>query len=202
MPWLLLLVVILGGALWLREMKQQTLVKESHAVVEGVRRILDVSTVEMHISDYQLRRDSRQLWGVLPVECEKSVAAFFRGKVSAGFSLRGAPADELVKVDGTAKRVVVTLPPPRLFEPNVRPPELLTMSGSICNKIELEDYARLHEDARDAVRRAALAAGILDKAKLNARQLLVEVARPLGYEVDVSFTGSETPTAPLEVKRE
>ncbi len=159
---------------------------ESHAVVEGVRRILHVSTVEMQISDYQVRRDSKDLWGFLPIACEKTVVAFYRGKVAAGFSLDDRAWSLAVDADENRKTLRVKLPPPQVLSVDVKPPELFLANGSVCNGIEPADYARLHEDARRAAERAAVGNGILIKAEFHVRQILAELCKPLGWQLELT----------------
>jgi hypothetical protein len=145
--------------------------------------VLHVATIEMQISDYQLRRDSKDLWGFVPIPCQKTVAAFYRGKVAAGFKLSERDWSLAVQVDSAHKRVRVKLPPPQILYSEVGPPELVVMDGSICNAIEPSDYQRLHADVTRAVNQAAIGRGILVRAQESARQLLSEMLTPLGYEL-------------------
>jgi len=166
---------------------------ESHAVVEGVRRILHVSTVEMQISDYQVRRDSKDLWGFLPITCEKTVVAFYRGKISAGFSLDDHAWAYAVDADEQRHVLRVKLPPAQIMSVDVKPPELFLANGSVCNGIEPADYQRLHEDARRAAERAAIGNGILIRAEAHARQILTELAKPLGWQLELTVDRVEAP---------
>ncbi len=157
-------------------------------MVEAVRRVAKLSTVEAEISNWQLRRETKDLFGFIPLPCQKTIAVFYRGKVAAGFDLEGG-AGLVVQTAPGRREVEVRLPPPRLLYTDVPPPELVVADGSLCNRITAEDYARLHRDARTAVEREALAKGLLARADAHARALLEEVVRPLGYTLVISRTG-------------
>jgi hypothetical protein len=164
----------------------QMLERESHSVTEAIRRVTKISTVEMSLSNWQLRRDEKDLFGFIPVRCQKTIAVFYRGKVAAGFDL--APEGALtiaVNTDSVRKRVEVRLPPARILYTDVPAPELVVADGSLCNRVTPDDYARLHTDAREAIEREAVAADILGRAEAHARTLLGEVVRPMGYELDL-----------------
>jgi hypothetical protein len=195
-----LLLVVIGaalGILGMRAVGKHTSSSESHTVVEGVRKVLQLATVEMQISDYQVRRDSKDLWGFVPVSCDKTIVAFYRGKITAGFKLEDRDWGLATSVDGVMKKITVRLPPPQIMGVDVKPPDLFLVNGSICNGIEPEDYQRLHADTRRAAERAAIGAGILTRAQANARQLLGELGRPFGWEVEVIV--AEAPPAPTPV---
>jgi hypothetical protein len=203
----LLGVVIVGGAglMLLRQENLRTVERQSHTVAEAIRQVATLATVEMSLSNWQLRRDERPLFKVLPIQCRKTVAVFYRGKVSAGFDLSPLDGPGLrVTADATRRRVEIRLPAPRLLSTDVPAPEVVVADGSLCNQVTPEDYARLHQDAREAIGREAVSAGILAKAESHARDLLGGVVRSLGYELDLHVgplplaTSAETsgPAAP------
>jgi hypothetical protein len=186
--------------LWQRS-RERAAVHESHTVAEAVRRVTMLATVEMSLSNWQLRSDEKDLFGFIPVTCRKTVAVFYRGKVSAGFDLTPADAAAVaVNVSAGKKQLEVRLPAPRLLYTDVPAPELVVADGSLCNKVTPDDYSRLYSDARQAIQRQALAEGILSKAEANARSLIGEVVRPLGYQVDVRI-GSPLSVSTAENRR-
>src|SRR5436190_7832072 len=105
--------VAAGGILWqrARERAQQ---RESQTVVEALHRVARLSTIEMTVSDWRLRRDEKALFGFLPWPCRKTVAMFYRGKVAAGFDL-SAGRGLTVQVEPGTRRLSVRLPPARLL---------------------------------------------------------------------------------------
>jgi hypothetical protein len=189
--WGLLVALVAGGALaagvaiGLR--RQPAAREDSRSIVQAVERVAKLATVEMSISNWRLRRDSKPLFGFLPIACEKTVAVLYRGKVAAGIDLTLPGALDVSLVDhAPGRRAVVSLAAPQVLYLDVPAPELLVTDGSLCNRLEPDEYARLHEEARAAVRADAIEAGLLDRAEAQARALVAEVLRPLGYDVDVN----------------
>jgi hypothetical protein len=183
-------VVLAGGAVAVGvglKRRGRDAAETSRSIVEAVERVAKLSTVEMSISNWRLRRDSKPLLGFLPIACEKTVAVLYRGKVAAGIDLTEPGALEVsLRDDAAGRRAEVDLAAPKVLYIDVPAPELLVTDGSLCNRLEPQDYARLHEEARAAVRSDAIEAGILDRAETQARSLVAEVLRPLGYDVNVN----------------
>jgi hypothetical protein len=177
-----------GFVLWQRA-RDRAMQRESQTVVEALHRVARLSTVEMTVSDWRLQRDEKALFGFLPWPCRKTVAVFYRGKVAAGFDLTGGAGQQglVVSVVGGTRHLAVRLPPARLLYVDIPPPELVVADGSLCNQVTPQDYARLAGEARQAIERQALGAGVLARAETHARELLTEVVRPLGYELDMTF---------------
>jgi hypothetical protein len=164
----------------------------SRSVVQAVERVAKLATVEMSLSNWRLRTDSKPLLGFLPIACEKTVAVLYRGKVAAGIDLTAPGALHVSLVDDRhGRRAVVALAPPRVLYVDVPAPELLVTDGSLCNRLDPQEYARLHEEARAAVRADAIESGVLDRAEAQARTLVAEVLRPLGYEVEVTIARAD-----------
>jgi hypothetical protein len=191
-----------AGAWLLRERAARERVTEQRAVVEAVRRVAALATIEMQVSNWRLRRDTKPLFGFLPVRCEKTIGVFYRGKVAAGFDLAPASGGGLV-VDAspTERRARVRLPAPRLLYTDVPAPEIVVADGSVCNALKPEDYTQLHAEARAAVEREAIAAGALSQAEGQARRLVTELLAPFGYEVTVEI-GATGPAPGAELGAE
>jgi hypothetical protein len=179
-----------------RGSRERAIITESHTVTEAVRRVTTLATVEMNLSNWQLRSDEKELFGFVPVYCRKTVAVFYRGKIAAGFDLTAVDAAAVTasSVAGR-KRVEVRLPAPKILYTDVPAPEVVVADGSVCNKVTPQDYNRLYSDARQSIQKQALDEGILAKAEANARTLITEVVRPLGYQVDVRIGVSPVSTA-------
>jgi hypothetical protein len=184
---------VAGAGFWYWRARERAVREESQTVVEALQRVARLSTIEMTVSDWRLRRDERNLFGFLPWPCRKTVAVFYRGKVAAGFDL-SAGRGLGVSVERVTRRVTVRLPPARLLYVDIPPPELVVADGSVCNQVTADDYARLAVEARQAIERQALGGGVLARAESHARELLAEVARPLGYQLEVTF-GAPPPLA-------
>jgi len=178
--------VIGVGLIALRRYEDRRIESESHSVVEAVRKVARLATVEANVSSWQLRREARNLFGILPIKCEKTIAIFFRGKVAAGFDFdRPGSLDMAFSTTPGERKVLIRLPPPRVLYTDAPAPELVVADGSLCNRLEPGDYQKLHNEARSAVEREALKQGILRQAEDHARELVSAVARPFGYEVEV-----------------
>jgi hypothetical protein len=159
----------------------------SATAIEAVRSVTKLAAVEMQLSNWHLRRDAKDLFGFIPIKCEKTVAVFYRGTVAAGFDLT-APGALTVTVGSQrgARTVNVHLPAARVLYTDVPAPELVVADGSICNRVEPDDYSRMHTDVRAAIERDAIAGGVLARAEKRARELVDAVVRPLGFEAVVT----------------
>jgi hypothetical protein len=183
--------VVAVGWLALRRLEGERIERESHTVVEAVKKVARLTTVEANVSSWQLRRESRNLFGIIPIRCEKTIAIFFRGKVAAGFDFdQPGSLDVALSASPSERKVVVRLPRAKILYTDAPAPELVVADGSLCNKLEPGDYQKLHNEARAAVEREALNQGLLQKAEANARELVQAVTRPLGYEAEIRTTGT------------
>jgi hypothetical protein len=178
------------GVVALRRLEGQRVERESHSVVEAVRKVARLATVEANVSSWQLRREARNLFGIFPIKCEKTIAIFYRGKVAAGFDFDQPDSLNVAfSRSETDRRVVIRMPPPRILYTDAPAPELVVADGSICNRLEPSDYQRLHNEARAAVEREAIKQGILHQADAHARELVRAVTRPFGYEAEIQIAG-------------
>jgi hypothetical protein len=166
--------------------ERRTTETASATAIEAVRRVTKLATVEMQLSNWHLRRDAKDLFGVIPIKCEKTVAVFYRGTVAAGFDLT-APGALVASVDSQRgeRTVNVHLPPARILYTDVPAPELVVADGSICNRVGPDDYSRMHTEVRAAIEREAITAGVLIRAEKHARELVDAVVRPLGFDAVV-----------------
>jgi hypothetical protein len=178
-------VVVLLGASLRDRLAGHRVERESHTLIEAVKKVAKLTTVEMNVSSFELRKDQKNLFDLLPIKCEKTVAIFYRGKVAAGFDLDDKTSLNVTVAAPGTRRLLVELPAPRLLYTDAPAPEIIVADGSVCNRLEASDYQRLSGEAREAVERQALAGGILKKAEDQARELIRAVALPLGYEVEV-----------------
>jgi hypothetical protein len=176
--------VVVIGVVALRRLEARQIARESHTVVEAIRKVARLSTVEMNVSSFQLKKDAKNLLGFIPIRCEKTVAIFYKGRVAAGFDFQEAGGMNLTTVPGT-RRLLVELPPARLLYTDAPPPEVVVADGSLCNRLEAADYQTLTAEARGALEREALNAGILRQAEAHARELVQAVTGPLGFQAEV-----------------
>jgi hypothetical protein len=177
-----------GGLFLWKRARDEAAHRDSQTMVEALHRVARLSTIEITISDWRLRKDEKALFGFIPWPCRKTLAVFYRGKVAAGFDLSGSGSPGLeVSVQPGTRHLAVRLPPARLLYVDIPPPELVVADGSVCNQVTPDDYTRLASEARQAIERQALDAGVLARAETHARELLTEVVRPLGYDLEMTF---------------
>jgi hypothetical protein len=182
------LAIVVGLAVGYRHIQSERVAREDQTLVQAVQRVARLSTIEMGVSSWQMRKDAKKLFGFLPIRCEKTVAVFYRGRVAAGFDLQPETGEGLAISTTRGKRqMTVRLPAPRILYVDAPAPQVLIADGSICNSLEGSDYEQLHAEARTALQREAVANGILQKAETHARELIRALAEPLGYQADVQI---------------
>jgi hypothetical protein len=181
-----LFALIIGAALWVlwRPKPPAGPQMRSVPVVTAIREVLRVSTVEMQVADVVRYSDDRSVLGILPLR--KSALYRVRGGVTAGFDLQD-PAF-VIRTDDALHRLQVSMPRARVtsIDPVV---EILDEKGSWLNAVTTEDRNVWYRWARGDLRRAALDAGITDRAEQSARKMIVALAATWGYRAEVSFTG-------------
>jgi hypothetical protein len=171
---------------YVRQLRDRRVEQDGRTVVEAVRQVARLTTVEMDVSSFQLRRDSKNLLGFIPIKCEKTVAIIFRGKVAAGFDLQARDALTVNVVTSPAgRKLLVELPAAQLLYTDAPPPHVVVADGSVCNQFEPSDYEKLNAEARAAAQAEALQKGILAQAEHHARELVEAIGSSLGYTVEV-----------------
>ncbi|HEY3497232.1 MAG TPA: DUF4230 domain-containing protein [Polyangiaceae bacterium] len=163
-------------------------------VVLAVRNLARLESVSFHMERVvDLSEKQSQLFGLL--DTQDAILLVAVGDVSAGVDLgKLGPGD--VEVSPDAGRARIVLPPPEVFRSALdgeRTYVHTRKTGLLARRKET-----LETDARRAAERSiqsgALEAGILKRAEENARLVVTELVRSLGYEsVEVSF---KTPPSP------
>jgi len=139
-----------------------------------------------------LERDTRFVPSFIKGERTLFVAA---GTVDAGVDMTQL-APDAVKVDGDGKRATITLPPARLFTPNVDLKKSYTVDRQrgVIDRIgglfgDGNDEKAVYEMAERKLREAAAAdPQIIERAETNTRRMLTTLLESLGFEeVTVTF---------------
>jgi hypothetical protein len=163
----------------------------SAPVVQAVRRIARLATIEMEIADVVRYEEVKT---ILVFDVPKNATLRLRGKVMGGFDLdRGFD----VEADAARRRVVVRLPAPQVIAVDDRLEWFDERSGWL-NPITPSDRTRWTQWARGALARAAKDAGLLEKSSAHARELFTEAASAFGWTADVTVNGAPVPPAPRE----
>jgi hypothetical protein len=167
-------------------------------VVEAIRKIAQLATVEIQVSDV-FRVE--ELKSFLIFDFPKSATIRMRGKVVGGFDLESPVFD--VRPHAERRFVEVRLPPPRILALDPRLEWFDERSG-IFNPITPQDRTRWMLWARGQLGRAAKQAGLEKNAVDHARQLIEAAAKAFGWRADVKVASdvpgdvppeSETPDA-------
>jgi hypothetical protein len=155
--------------------------EEQLVIVEGIRKVCKLATIEIALADYARRTVPRTL--DLPFTHDPEAYLFYSGVVSAGFDVCDEPTR--IDVDHTARVVRVALPPPRVLSLDIKRFETINESSGFLNAIAPADRNRWYQAARDDLSAAALAQGILPKAEAHARELFEGFVGRWGYKLEL-----------------
>jgi hypothetical protein len=173
--------------------------REAHAeelqILQGVRRVCKLATVEMSLADYAKKTVPKAV--DLPFTKEPEAFLFYAGIVSAGFDICDAPSG--IAVDHAAREVHITLPPPRILSIDIQRFETINEQSEFLNAIGPEDRNRWYSEARAALERGALAQGALDRARIHAEELFEGFVARHGYTLVIG-SGPARHTAASVVK--
>ena len=158
-------------------------------VVTAMRRIAELATVEIQISDV-VRYEEVKSW--LVFDFPKSATLRLRGKVLGGFDLQSP--NFAVSADVARHAVSVRLPRPRILAVDPRFEWFDERSGWV-NPITVEDRTRWLAWARGQLGRAAKDAGLEAQAAAHARDLLAGTASAFGWGARVTVEGVTLPPA-------
>ena len=161
----------------------------SAPVVQAVRRIARLATVEMEIADVVRYEEVKT---IIVFDIPKNATLRLRGKVTGGFDL-GHGFD--VEADAARHRIVVRLPAPQILSIDDRLEWFDERSGWL-NPITPADRTRWTQWARASLSRAAKDAGLFEKSAAHARDLFTDAAAAFGWTADVTVGGARVPPAP------
>jgi hypothetical protein len=160
------------------------------AVVVAVRDMARLDATSFHIEKViEVSEAQSRLWGL--VEAKDAILLVAVGDVVAGVDL-GKLRDSDVSVDGAAHSARLHLPAAEVMSSTLdeRATHVYSRSTDVLadRNEQLEGEARRR--AEDAMRKAAIDAGILDRAQASAERTLRALLRSLGYDrVELDWTG-------------
>jgi hypothetical protein len=152
---------------------------EDLVIVDGIREVCKVATIEMSLADYARRTVPKTV--DLPFTHEPEAFLFYSGVVAAGFDVCDEAAR--IDVDHAARAVRVTLPPARILSLDIKRFETINERSGFLNAISPADRNGWYGDAREALTRAALAQGVLPRAEAHARELFTSFVTRWGYKL-------------------
>lgn len=158
------------------------------AVVTSMRQLALLQTVSFHLERViDLRDRQNHFFGM--VQSEDALLLVAAGDVTAGVDLSGM-RDEDVEVDPQGKRVKVLLPPAQVLSSRLDNDATYVhtrRTDALAKRQEtLETRAR--QEAESSLRQAAVAGGILQRAREGAERTVGTLLRSLGFEsVEIRF---------------
>ena len=169
-----------------------TVLRSTPSVITEIRDLARLESVQYHIERVVDLRDQQSLLFGL-IKTQDAILFVAVGDVVAGVDL-SEMADGDVVVDKATNSVTVTLPPAQILTTKLdnqrswvysRTTDLLAQRHE-----DLETRARQEEER--TLEGAAVAGGILDKARANAEQTVATLVRSLGYTT-VTVTSHDQP---------
>ena len=172
---LILAIFLTGGLVAYRGRREAR--AEEVQILQGVRRVCKLATVEMSLADYAKKTVPKTV--DLPFTKEPEAYLFYAGIVSAGFDICDTPAG--IVVNHAERQVRITLPPPRILSVDILRFETINETSGFLNAISPEDRNRWYGEARAALEHGALAQGALDRAQIHAEELFEAFVGRHGY---------------------
>lgn len=151
----------------------------SSGVIERVRSISELNTVEMYFNEIIDFKNAKFLNGFEIPFTQKSFIFTVKARVKAGIDLSSVKEED-VEIDG--KRLVL-----RLDEPVINSSEILSYKAydekdGLFNEVTTEDTLKALELFEKDLRKQAAENGIIEKAKENAEQTIEGIFIMSGYE--------------------
>jgi hypothetical protein len=181
---LIALIMITGFIIGQRTRREARL--EEARMLSGARRVCKLSTVELPLADYAKKAVAAPAPGAPPGDA--AVYLFYSGVVSAGFDGCDAPGE--VTVDHAGREVRVALPAPRVLSVDVLRFESVNQASGFLDAVAPAERSRWFADARAALQKQALAAGLLERAQSRAHQQLADYVEPRGYRLRFSVAAA------------
>lgn len=175
----LLLLRVTGALRGDRSARRGLKIRDTQTLVTRVREMSSLVTACYYGEVVQTARKQRSVnaFGAsLPLP-EDEICIISRGKARAGIDLSKLDDDALALRGDT---VLVRLPEPEIFEVILNPSdyEIFVEEG----KWSHDEVVAIESRAKEVIRRDALAAGLLDKARTSALQQLDRLLRAFGFQ--------------------
>lgn len=189
---LALLALLLGVAVglgYLLGRRAETSRVDSAPVVQAVKKVARLATVEMEMADVVRFEDVKTIF---VFDVPKNAVLRVRGRVLGGFDLEKGFS---VEADAASRRLTVRMPAPGIVAVDERVEWFSETSGWL-NPITPEDRTRWGTWARGALGRAARDAGLFGKAEAHARELFSGAAAAFGWTAETSFAAESGRPSP------
>jgi hypothetical protein len=189
---LALLALLLGLAVglgYLLGRRGEAMRADSAPVVQAVKKVARLATVEMEVADVVRFEDVKT---ILVFDVPKNAVLRVRGRVLGGFDLEKGFS---VEADVASRRLTVRMPAPGIVAVDERVEWFSETSGWL-NPITPDDRTRWGTWARGALGRAARDAGLFGKAETYARELFSAAAAAFGWSAETSFQAENPRPSP------
>jgi len=174
-----LVAAAVGAGVLLEQRARREARAEDMIIVEGIRKVCKLATIEISLADYARRTVPKTV--DLPFTHEPEAFLFYSGVVAAGFDVCDEPAR--IDVDHAARTVRVVLPPPKILSLDIKRFETINERSGFLNAIAPADRNGWYGEAREALTRAALSQDVLPRAETHARELFTEIVSRWGYRL-------------------
>ncbi len=157
---------------------ERQVIEQSTVVLERVRKVLKMVTIEGEYAETYKGGDIRNLTFYLPfptnVPAPKQAIVQVTGKVLVGFDMNRME----IKMDEATKVLTISnLPEPEIISID-HELSYYNIEQSWFNTFTPADYTKLNKDAKEKIREAALKGNLLEQAQQQGNQL-IEVIKTL-----------------------
>lgn len=174
-----LIMIASGYYLYIGFVEKQEPQITSTGVLERVRSISELNTVEMYFSEIIDYKDARYFHDIVIPFTEKSFIFTAKARIKAGLDLSDLAEKDFV-IEG--KKLLIRLPKPTITTVEILEHKAFDEKDGLFNEVRNEDTFKALDTFRDTVSKEAEEMGILDKAEENTTALLETLLAPLGFE--------------------
>ena len=178
----LLGVAVLAGFRWGRRGTSREPHVDSAPVVQAIRQIAKLATVQIEVADVVRYEEVRT---IAVFDIPKNATMRLRGTVQGGFDLEHG---FVVAAEEATRTLRVSLPAPQVLSVDARVEWFDERSGWL-NPITPQDRTRWSAWSRGALARAAKDGGLDARASAQARKLFTESAAAFGWKAVVTIEG-------------
>lgn len=178
---LLFVVAVFGGALFflLPEFLEKEETITSQGVIDQVRNVAELNTVEMYFSEIINYQDAISIRKLKLPFTEKSFIFTVKARVKAGIDLtKAAPSDVVFREDS----LTIRLPQPAITSKEILDYQAYSEKNGLFNEVTNEDTFQALETFTNDLEQQAKDNGILDRARENAEKSLMQWFAAMGFK--------------------
>lgn len=162
----------------------------SSAVVDKIRDISELNTVEMYFNEIVDFKDAKKFKNWTIPFTTKSFLFTANARVKAGVDLTGMTQED-VRID--KKKITVILPQPAITSKEILDAKTYDEKDGLFNEITNDDTLKVIDAFEEQLEKQAIDSGILDKARDNAKNTIEKWLSLLNFdEIDIQFKEADT----------